>query len=352
MSGGADDQTGGFPAAALPLSLLSLAGRRVRSKARGCSAMPAMASEHPRSLLLVAEDENVLRAALCSRSCLWQLTLTLAVCSSVHVLLSWGTMSDWAAHDPVDICLFAWAHPDGYGTLSLGVTLMVSMPVDAIATAFFACLGAMARMGDVQRGYIAHVPAEALQRGPLWLLFPRGVEALPRLSALLSVTVVWGALWGGLCLGLLTASWVFVGGLVTGRSLCVSGWTYAVGRACWSTSEALLVSAGSFLLWSSKGARASHTRPHDEPSAPPSLRSHTWAPPAGLDPTSRSLAERARMRREVDEDVARKAAASFGAFQWIGGLVALVVIGLGVWAWWALRTHIGLPHAHRTPAAS
>ena len=90
---------------------------------------------------------------------------------------------------------------------------------------------------------MTHVPPDALHRGPLWLLFPRGIPELPLLSSLLGVTVVWGALWIGIGLGLLVAVWA-----PSGR-LCMGGWQYVLGRAAWSTTQALLVSAGSFLLW-------------------------------------------------------------------------------------------------------
>ena len=125
-----------------------------------------------------------------------QLLLTLFICSSVHVLFTWGSLSQWNDHSPVQVCLFRWAHPSGYS--GLGTSLAEAMPIDAVLTAFFTCLGAMKRIGDVQRGWAPHVPPEALHRGPLWLLFPRGTAALPRISSLLGVALVWGCLWGGL----------------------------------------------------------------------------------------------------------------------------------------------------------
>ena len=199
-----------------------------------------------RGLHFASEDQNrLLWKVLTSRACLWQLFLTLIICSGVHVLFTWGSLSNWNDHAVVQVCLFRWAHPAGYS--SLPTSLAEAMPVDAVLTAFFTCLGAMKRMGEVQRGWAPHVPPDALHRGPLWLLFPRGAQSLPRLSSLLGVTLVWGCLWGGLCLGLLTAIYA-----ANRNSLCLSGWQYIAARTCWSTTEGVLVSAGSYLLWCSK----------------------------------------------------------------------------------------------------
>lgn len=186
-------------------------------------------------------DNAILLRVLGSRACLWQLGVTLFTCTGVHVLLGWGSLTDWGDHDIVGICLFRWAHPAGYH--GLATSLAEQVPLDAVLTAFFACLGAMKRKEEVHRGEVAHVPPDALHRGPLWFLFPRGIPELPLLSSLLGVTVVWGALWIGIGLGLLVAVWA-----PSGR-LCMGGWKYVLGRAAWSTTQALLVSAGSFLLW-------------------------------------------------------------------------------------------------------
>jgi hypothetical protein len=173
-----------------------------------------------------------------------QLLLCFLICVGAHVLITWGQLSNWADHELVDVCLFRWAHPAGFH--GLGTSLAEAMPVDATLTAFLACLGAMRRIDDVQRGVAPHVAPDALHRGPLALLFPRGARALPRLSCLLSVTLVWGVLWGALTLAVLTAVWA---ASTPPRSLCMPGWAYVGARAAWSTVEALLVSAGSYVLW-------------------------------------------------------------------------------------------------------
>lgn len=143
------------------------------------------------------------------------------------------------------VCLFKWEHPAGFHAMP--TSLAEAMPIDAVMTAFFACLGAMKRLDDVQRGVAPHIAPDALHRGPLWLLFPRGTPGLPKLSSLLGVTIVWGCLWGGLCVGLLSLAFAARRALL--GVVCMEGWTYIAVRAVWSTSEALLVSAGSYILW-------------------------------------------------------------------------------------------------------
>ena len=242
------------------------------------------------------DDNRLLRNVLLSRQCLWQLLLTVVICGGVHTLMGWGSLSNWSQHDLVSICLTRWAHPAGYK--AMGTALVEEVPVDAILTAFFACLGAMKRTADVQRGSAPHVPPDALHRGPLWFLFPRGVEALPRLSSLLGVTIVWGALFTGGILGGLAIAYC-----TNKHMLCLSGWDYTVARTIISTTEATLVSAGSYLLWCSKAE----------------------------DLAARSLVDRARLRREVEDEEKRKAAATFGVFQVFGAAVAVVVLAITGW---------------------
>ena len=249
-------------------SLATACGRCERARRPpSLSRAPALLFHTSRPRLLVSLSSSA------------QLLLTLIICSSVHVLFTWGSLSNWNDHRVVDVCLYRWAHPAGWS--SLPTSLAEAMPIDAVMTAFFACLGAMKRMDDVQRGILPHVPPETLRRGPLPLLFPRGAASMPKLSSLLGVTLVWGCLWGGLCLGILSLAWA------PHSHLCLNGWSYVAMRAAWSTTEALLVSAGSFLLWCSKAD----------------------------DLAARSLVERARLRREADDHDARRAAAFFGIYQ-------------------------------------
>ena len=187
-------------------------------------------------------DNRALLRALSSRACLWQLCITACFTCGMHVLLAWAKLSNWNDHQPIAICLFGWTHPAGYN--HGGTSISEAVPVDAFFVAFIVCLGSMRQMGAVQRGWIPHVPPAALHRGPLWLLFPRGVESLPRLSSVLGVAVVWGTLWGGLALVLLSIAGAVHGGWGGGPNLCIEPWTYVASRAAWSTCEALLVSSG------------------------------------------------------------------------------------------------------------
>ena len=124
----------------------------------------------------------MLWSILLSRHCLWQLALTTVICTGVHVLFVWGSLSNWNDHYVVGVCLFRWAHPAGYH--GMGTSLAEAMPVDAVMTAFFTCLGAMKRIDEVQRGSIAHVPPDALHRGPLALLGAPREQRLPGVERL------------------------------------------------------------------------------------------------------------------------------------------------------------------------
>ena len=84
-----------------------------------------------------------------------QLLLTLIVCSGVHILFTWGTLSNWNDHGVIQICAFRWAHPGGYHALP--TSLIEAMPLDAFMTAFFTCLGASAWTRDRTRaGSMTH----------------------------------------------------------------------------------------------------------------------------------------------------------------------------------------------------
>ena len=59
----------------------------------------------------------------------WQLGLTFIVSVGLHILISWGMLTNWNDHEPVDICLFAWAHPAGYS--GAPTSIAQSLPIDA-----------------------------------------------------------------------------------------------------------------------------------------------------------------------------------------------------------------------------
>ena len=46
-------------------------------------------------LIFASREQNkLLRGVLLSRQCMWQLLLTLFICSSVHVLFTWGSSAN------------------------------------------------------------------------------------------------------------------------------------------------------------------------------------------------------------------------------------------------------------------
>jgi hypothetical protein len=237
-----------------------------------------------------------LRTALSSSACLLQLALTTAISVGAHIIIGWGVLTNWADHEPVQICLFNWAHPAGYS--GAPTSIAQSLPFDAFFTALISCLISMKRMGEVQRGFLPHVPSTALRVGPLFMLFPRrGTSVYPRLSTVVSVTFVWTVFWSALALVTLSIVYAAQGS----NAMCTQGWNYIAARTAWGTVEAWLVSAGSFVLWCSLAD----------------------------DVTSRSPAERARLRREADDEDARLAAGFFGWFHVSLVIVAFVALGFG-----------------------
>ena len=300
---------GGSPAKALPAvdeldpderdhaaSLLSASPSS--SSYRGGTA--AAASGIGNSSYQREQENELLKEVIFSQAFKVQMFLTIIVSVGLHILISWGMLTNWNDHFAVKMCLFEWAHPAGYS--GAPTCIAQTLPVDSAVVAFVVCLLSMKRIGDVQRGLLPHVPPSALHRGPLVLLFPSGTSILPRLSPLLGVTFVWGALWAGLGLVALTIAYAAAGG----KSLCMSGTLYIALRTTWGTVEAALVSAGSFLLWCSKGD----------------------------DVSGRSLVERARLRREADNEDARARAIFFGWFQAFILLNALVALGYVIWTWY------------------
>ena len=251
-----------------------------------------------------------LRTALSSSACLLQLALTTAISVVAHIIIGWGVLTNWADHEPVQICLFNWAHPAGYS--GAPTSIAQSLPFDAFFTALISCLISMKRMGEVQRGFLPHVPSTALRVGPLFMLFPRrGTSVFPRLSTVVSVTFVWTVFWSALALVTLSIVYAAQGS----NAMCTQGWNYIAARTAWGTVEAWLVSAGSFVLWCSLAD----------------------------DVTSRSPAERARLRREADDEDARLAAGFFGWFQVSLVIVAFVALGFGIWTWYF--AYGGLPNS-------
>ena len=230
------------------------------------------------------DSDAVLRRVLFSRACRSAVLRTIVICTGIHLIVGWGLLTDWGAHEPLAVCLIRLSHPSGYGGMPLS---MISMyPTDAALLATVVCSAQMPRMMAVQRGELPYLPPEALHRGALALLFPRGCGALPRLSSLLGVALVWGTLTGAVGLLVALACWLLHVS-TSSVDFCVPGWPYIGTRTCLLTLEAAAVCAGSFCLWCSKAA----------------------------DPKALSVFERLEARREAELSAARRKAAAFAALQ-------------------------------------
>ena len=136
-------------------------------------------------------DDAILRNVLFSRPCGRAVLTTMFICSSIHIVVGWGLVSNWNEHHPLPVCLVRWSRPAGYGGLPLSMLAM--WPADAVMLAAIVCLVQMPRILAVQRGDLPYLPPGALHRGALAFLFPRGCAALPKLSSWVGVALVWGA---------------------------------------------------------------------------------------------------------------------------------------------------------------
>ena len=201
--------------------------------------------------LLSAVPRGELRRVLRSRRFLKQMATTAFVASSIHVLVGWGTLANWGRRNPLPLaCLFDCAGDHC-------VKLASEVFVDATLTAFFTCAFQVPRLHEVRAGELPAIRASAFPRGVLALLFPRGLcrrGAAWRgrgagCESLLAVTFVWGLLWGGLTLALLSVLWAVPLDGQPSSSLCVHAWVYIGARGVWSGAQAVLVCYGSYLLW-------------------------------------------------------------------------------------------------------
>ena len=273
----------------------------------------------------------VLRDVLISRACRGAVLRTIVICTGIHLIVGWGLLTNWSEHEPLAVCLIRLSHPAGYGGMPLSMLSMY--PTDAALLATAVCAAQMPRMMAVRRGELPYLPPEALHRGALALLFPRGCRALPRLSSLLGVALVWGTLTGAVSLmrsnrtpklhpspnphplpnlnpgpnpspnpnpnpsqvGLLVAlvCWLLHASTST-VDFCVPGWPYIATRTCLLTLEAAAVCAGSFCLWCSKAT----------------------------DPQALSTLERLEARREAELFAARLKEAAFAGLQPLCGAAA------------------------------
>ena len=136
----------------------------------------------------------VLHGVLFSRACRGAVLRTIVICTGIHLIVGWGLLTNWSEHEPLAVCLIRVSRPAGYG--GMPVSMLSTYPTNAALLATAVCTAQMPRMMAVRRGELPYLPPEALHRGALALLFPRGCGALPRLSSLLGVALVWGTLTG------------------------------------------------------------------------------------------------------------------------------------------------------------
>lgn len=211
--------------------------------------------------------------------------------------MGWQETTNWGDHDPVEVCLFTWAHPATYS--GTGIMMSEAMPLDAVLTAFFTCMGGMKRMQQVRLGKLNHVPADALRASWISYFFPPAIGPYPKLVSLFGVTLIWGTLWSAMCMLILVIMWLTPIGGLPHTSYCMNGWSYIFTRACWSTTEGVLVAVGSFLMW------CSHVD----------------------DPDKCTVAERSQQRRLEEERAARGRAASFACLNPCMLIVGVCVVG-------------------------
>lgn len=247
-------------------------------------------------------DAATVTSLLTSRVFTTNLLLSALLCAAVHLLMGWGELSNWSRHKPSTVCLARWAHPAGFH--AGGVAMLEEAPLDCFLTALFACLGQSPRLHDVRAGRLPHVRPDVLRSRPLMrLLFFEGCGRWPNVASLLAVGVAWGVLYGGLVLSALGALWALpVGGAPRAR-FCLDGWSYLALRIGYTTIEAALVTAGSFLLWCSKAESLA----------------------------SRTARERAELSRASEAEAARARAGAFATLQRVCLVTATVVGALGAW---------------------
>ena len=189
------------------------------------------------------------------------------ICAGVHVLFGWLVYTCWGScafpmganstnDTAVDACLAM--HHDPASPVNLSNEIFI----DSILTAFFTSGAQMyMRINDVRHGRLPLVTTAAFPRGCLKLLFPpcRKRGGLPatrfdhgrNLASWFALTLVWGLGWGLLTLAVLIVIKLGAGHAKT--PLCLSPWTYIAARAAWTDIEAVLVAAGAFVLWCTRG---------------------------------------------------------------------------------------------------
>lgn len=216
------------------------------------------------------------RRLFCTAKFTQQAILTIVVCAGVHLLCGWLNYTQFGQFPfPLANDSTAFACLERIDKRpSHGVNLITEVLADALLTAFFVSGGQLApRIKDVQHGRLPLVAADAFPTGCccMTLLFPpcrkRGGSAATRhdhahnVASWLSLTFVWGVGWGGLTLAGLEV--LRVAAYDAYSPLCLAPWPYLAARAVWTAIEALLVVAGSYALWCTRGEADERSLPLD-----------------------------------------------------------------------------------------
>ena len=225
------------------------------------------------------------------------------LCAALHLLLTYAQLSNYFKHKPYRVCLFKPTHPAGFKQPAIDIAQ--TAPIDIALTAFFACLAQTRRIHDVNAGKLPHVNPQTIYKFFInKILFFPGTGPCPNLAALLVIPVTWTILYGGFIFCILSVLWALPVAGPANSSFCLNGWAFIVARTTVTSVEAALVTAGSFLMWSSKAV---------------SLESHT-------------ARERAELSRATEAAVARVRASSFATLQWVNIITAIVVGLLALFA--------------------
>ena len=71
---------------------------------------------------------SMLGEALATTFAARQLIYTAIICAGIHVLMTWGEVTNWGQHYEMDVCVFRWAHPAGFR--SIPVAMVWVIPTD------------------------------------------------------------------------------------------------------------------------------------------------------------------------------------------------------------------------------
>ena len=222
-----------------------------------------VAAETPVQPLLcsVVEKGQVWERVCKTKKFAVQVISTAFACGGVHVLVGWLTFTGWGKHafaSDATVCAAWKAHAPN-------VALDTEVFIDTLMTAFFVSGGQLPqRIKDVQFGRLPRVAHNAFPRGRLLsCLFPRCTARPTRqnhaanIGAWFGLSFCWMLVWGSFTFVVVFVFWsspVVGGGQY---QLCMPPWTYIAVRAVWTSIQGMLVCAGSYIAWCTRGERPS-----------------------------------------------------------------------------------------------